>query len=173
MNEHLDVETLTDYLHRELEPERDASVHAHLAHCAACTLAYEAEARLSERLRAYARSVEREIPQGIVARVRSEVDEQQVPWWHFGRVLRPAVGLPVAAALVLATILGFSSLAPHLSGPPAIAASYYLDDHEALASSSLPFSQTSVVPEALEPGGTTNSQNDPARAVGSNIVASE
>lgn len=171
MNEHLNIETLTDYLHRELEPEQDARVLAHLNQCAACTRTYEAEASLSERLRDYAAAEARELPQGIVARIRGEIEEQQAPWWQLGRILRPSVGLPAAAVLVLATVLGFSSLAPHLAPAPSIAASYYLDDHEALASSALPLSQTSVVPEALQPSDAQ--QDASADPVSPETVATE
>lgn len=175
MNEHIDSAILIDYLHRELEPEQDAFVLAHLTECSACARAYEVEARLSEQLRALASNEERELPQGIVARVRGEIDERAPAWWQLGSIFRPAVGLPAAAVLVLATVLGFSSLRPHLAPVPTIAASYYLDDHEALASSSLPFSQTSVVPEALESGGTGTAptQESAAAVVTDTTVASE
>ena len=170
MNEHIDSETLIDYLHRELTPERDAFVHAHLAGCAECARAYDAEARLTERLRSAARAEELELPPSVVARIRSEVALRSHPaWWtQVTSVLRPAVALPTAAVVVLATVLGFSSLQSHFAGAPSIAASYYLDDHDALSSSSLPFAQTAVVPEALDPGSTSE-----ASRIAPNVIASE
>jgi anti-sigma factor RsiW len=153
MNEHIETGTLIDYLHRELAPEQDAAVLAHLSACAECTHAHEAEARLTDRLRSEARAAELELPPRVVARVLGEVDARPPRWWlEVARVFRPAVGLPVAAVIVLATVLGFSELAPHMAPPPMIAASYYLDDHAALSTSSLPFSQTPAVPEALDSG---------------------
>jgi anti-sigma factor RsiW len=163
MNEHIDSETLIDYLHRELASERDAAVLAHLSTCGECAAVHEAEARLSERLRADARATERELPPRIVARVRSVIAlESQPSWWHqMSQAFRPAVALPTAAVLVLATVLGFSALHPRMAQAPAIAAGYYLDDHAALSSSTLPFAQTAVVPEALEASGDTASRAMP------------
>lgn len=168
MNEHIDSETLLDYLHHELTPERDAAVLSHLTACASCTQAYDAEAFVTERLRADARAYERELPPGVVARVRSAVAQTQPAWWvQMTNVLRPAVALPTAAVVVLAAVLGFSSLQSRLTHSPTIAASYYLDDHAALSSSALPFAQTATVPESLESSGAQ------ATRVSSNLIASE
>lgn len=174
INEHVTTDTLVDYLHRELAPEDDAAVHAHLAACRACTVAYEAEARLTDQLRNNARAEERELPPAVVARIRSEIAQQTQPaWWRqLTLVLRPTVGFPVAAVLVLAVVLGFSSIRTHTMGAPAIAATYYLDDHAALATSSLPFSETAVVPSTLE---QSNSSTETSRAasIASNVLARE
>lgn len=183
MNEHIDSETLIDYLHRELASERDAAVLAHLSTCGACAAAHETEARLSERLRTDARATERELPPRIVARVRSVIEIETRPsWWYqMSQAFRPAVALPTAAVLVLATVLGFSALHPRMAQAPSIAAAYYLDDHAALSTSTLPFSQTAVVPEALESSDSasravpvaadpTSAQSD---SLSANVIASE
>lgn len=172
MNEHVDHGVLIDYLHRELEPEQDAVVYAHLTVCADCAASYDAEARLSERLRADAQAAEREFPPRVTRGVFAAIDASRMPAWlaQLRIALRPAVGLPVAAVVALALALGFSSLT-HPPHAPSIAASYYLDDHAALSSSSLPFSQTAVVPGALEQGSGNGSGS--TAAVGANTIASE
>lgn len=171
MNEHIDSTTLLDYLHGELTPEHDAAIHVHLAACASCALARDAEASLTERLRAEALAAERDVPPGVAARVRARLDPVQ-PHWFTGlrALLRPAIGLPVAAVLVLAIVLGLTSLHMTASKAPAIAAAYYLDDHASLSTRALPFTQTSVVPEALQTGGAVRMQT---AAVGTNTIASE
>ena len=170
MNEHIDETTLIDYLHRELTPERDAAVLAHLGACAQCTAAHETEARLTERLRADARASECDLPLGVAARIRSAVVAQARPtWWtQLTSAVRPAVALPAAAVVVLAAVLGLSSLHSQLTHAPSIAAAYYIDDHAALSSSALPFAQTAVVPESLDASSTSE-----VSRVAPNIVASE
>ncbi len=174
MSEHIDELTLNDFLHRELSPERDASVHAHLAACPHCTRSYDAEARLSERLREEARASELEFPAGIAARVRAAAERETRSAWidSIARLFRPAVGLPTAAVIVLALVLGVSSLRPH--GAPTIAASYYIDDHAALSTSSLPFSQTAAVPATLEANANGQGLKETAAtAILKRVIAAE
>ncbi len=172
-NEHIDSSILTDYLHHELAPGEDARVLAHLTACTECAGAYEAEARLTEALRAEARAAERELPLRVENRVLAGIEASRMPAWlrQLRLVARPAIGLPVAAAIVLAAALGFVSLGSHTAHAPTIAAAYYLDDHAALSNSSLPFAQTAVVPGSLE-NGTANGGATSA-AVGANTIASE
>lgn len=174
MNEHIDSAMLIDYLHGELQPEQDAAVLAHLAACTQCTAAYDAEAAITEAVRTEARLSERDLPPGVLARVRSEIDASaSVPWLErLHAFFRPAVGLPAAAVVVLAAVLGFSSLGSHFASAPTIAASYYLDDHAALSTSSLPFAQTTAVPESLESASTGSGQHV-AGALTENAIASE
>ncbi|MGH7738369.1 MAG: anti-sigma factor family protein [Candidatus Tyrphobacter sp.] len=171
MNEHLTPETLIDYLHHELAIERDAAAHAHLLSCAACTAAYNAETRLGEYLRSDALARERDLPPGVAARVRGAVarEGRWLSWDRLENALRPAFALPAAAVIVLAAVLGFSSLRSHVEHAPSIAASYYLDDHAALSSVTLPFSQTAVVPEPLE----SNRSAQPSSQVAANLLARE
>ncbi len=172
INEHPNTELLIDYLHRELPPQEDAAVLTHLADCAACRDAYQVQARITERLRAHARAEERDLPLGVIARVRDRIAGQaRVAWWQqWSLAFRPIVGLPVAAVLVLAMALGWASLRPHAAAAPSIAATYYLDDHAALSTSSLPFAQTAAVPAALEDSGVSG---DTQAAIGPNTIARE
>ncbi len=172
-NEHIDNSTLIDYLHHELAPGQDALVLAHLAACKECAAAYEAEARLTEVLRAEARAAERELPLRVENRVLTGIEASRLPAWlqQLRLVARPAVGLPAAAVLVLAAALGFASLASHTAHAPAIAVAYYLDDHAALSNSSLPFAQTAVVPGSLESGAA--SDRSTSATIGTNTIASE
>lgn len=150
MNEHLNEEQLTDYLRGALAPEEDASVHAHLAACAACTRAYEREARLVDALRTHARTTERPFPEGVRAGVRARVAAfgRQSFWERLRGLLRPAVLLP-AAAIAAAAIF----VLPHFIQPqpaPRIAAGYYLEDHAEL-NGTMPFADGSTaVPVSLE-----------------------
>ncbi|MHB8433963.1 MAG: anti-sigma factor [Candidatus Tyrphobacter sp.] len=172
-NEHIDSSTLIDYLHHELAPGQDVLVHAHLTACTECAGAYEAEARLTEALRAEARAAERELPLRVEDHILTGIADRPIPAW-FQRLhilVRPAIGLPAAAVLVLALALGFASLDSHTQHAPTIAAAYYLDAHAALSNRSLPFAQTSVVPAALD-NGTTNAGNASA-AIAANTIASE
>src|ERR1700676_5572052 len=74
MTEHLNSPLLIDYLRRELPPEDDALVLAHLEKCSACRREYEVEVSLSDALRAAAAREELEFPSMIAARV-----------WEIGR----------------------------------------------------------------------------------------
>ena len=173
MNDHITSETLVDYIHGELTPEEDATVLAHLAACSVCAASYEEEARLSDYLRAGARAEERELPPALTARIRSEIERQARPaWWQqLTLVLRPTIGFPVAAVLVLAVVLGFSEIRTHVN-VPRIAATYYLEDHAALANSSLPFSETAVVPSTLDQSGS-GAEAARAAVISANVLARE
>ncbi|HEY9086254.1 MAG TPA: hypothetical protein VIN40_10030 [Candidatus Tyrphobacter sp.] len=171
INEHPNITVLIDYVHRELIAEEDAAVHTHLAACEPCKGAYEEQARITERLRAHAYAEERDLPYAVVARVRERVAGQaRVAWWqHLNLVFRPVVGLPVAAAFVLAALLGYSSLKPH-AGAPTIAAAYYLDAHSALTNMATPFAQPAAVPASLQDSGKSATQTT---AMGPTTIASE
>jgi predicted anti-sigma-YlaC factor YlaD len=175
-DEHVTTETLIDYLHHELSAEDDAHVHVHLAQCAPCRGGYEAQAQLSERLRAFARSEERELPARVLFGVREQIARRRGPaWLRFDAVLRPAVGLPVAAAIVLAAAVGFSSLHPSLTHAPSVAAAYYLDDHAALSNRLMPLSQPAAVPATLtntQASQSANVASNPA-SIDASMIASE
>ena len=149
--QHLTTEQLIDYIHRELEPEADAGLLAHLEACAECRAHYEAEAKLSEILRGYARETERDLPQGVVARIRDAVDRAEAPVSLLDRItalLRPAVTVPVAAMLLVATYFGLTT--HRGDAAPTINAAYYLEDHAALNTTTLPFSEGSALPATIE-----------------------
>jgi predicted anti-sigma-YlaC factor YlaD len=158
--QHFDNEQLVDYLHRELDPAQDAAILAHLETCAECRARYEAEARLSEVLRGHARASERDLPQGVVARIWDAVDRDAVrpnPWERFAALLRPIVAVPAAAVLVVAAYFGLTTL-HNGPAPTTIDAAFYLDDHAAL-NSTLPFSEGAPLPATLERDETGSDQH--------------
>jgi anti-sigma factor RsiW len=128
MTDHLSNELLIDYLRRELPPEDDALVHAHLDTCAACRREYEVEASLGEALRAAAAREEVEFPSLVAARVWEEIrNAKPSPLAQIAALWRPLIALPVAAAIAFAIF--FASPMSH--GGPKITASYYLEEHAA------------------------------------------
>lgn len=177
-DEHITTETLVDYLHHELAVEDDARVLAHIGECAACRAAYHAQAQLTDRLRAFALAEERDLPPRVVFGVRERLARRTHPaWWRRLAPARAVVGLPVAAAVVLAVLFGFSSIRPNLSHAPSIAAAYYLDDHTALSNRLMPLSQAAAVPVTLTNPETSQNANvaaggDSAR-IDARMIASE
>lgn len=149
MQSHPTHELLIDYLHGELAPSEDAALALHLGSCAPCRERYDEEARLSEALRSYASADEREMPAGIRAAVFDAVERPEQPARGIGlmRWTRPALALPVAAALVFAAFIGFRS-AHHGSPTTMIDAAYYLDDHAALTGA-VPFNEGNTEPAVL------------------------
>jgi anti-sigma factor RsiW len=159
--QHVSPETLVEYLHGELPAGEDAAVHAHLANCRECSEAYESEASLSELIRAHSRAEERELPQGVVLRIREAVAASHVPWWsRLTASLRPlVVGTAIAAGLLFGTFLSLRGWHSHAQAST-IDAAYYLDDHSALAPTT-PLGEGAALPESLNEG-TTESEEQPA-----------
>jgi predicted anti-sigma-YlaC factor YlaD len=133
MNTHYDLDLLIDYLHGALDPATDAAVYTHLEACADCRAARDFEASIGDVLRTAARAEVLELPPMVKARVWEAVrlqkptlmDRLRSPWG-------PAIAVPIAAVVALAAYFG----TPVLRGagtPPGIAASYYLDQHNAQA----------------------------------------
>ena len=133
MNTHYDRDTLVDYLHGALEPASDAAVFAHVQGCAACRAARDEEAEIGESLRAFARKDERELPSMVKARVWEAVREARPT---FAERLRsrwgPAIAVPLAAVVALAAYLG-TPIVRDRGVAPGVAASFYLDEHNAEA----------------------------------------
>lgn len=150
MNElHPSIEELTDYLHGELPPGRDAAVHAHVAACPECARAQAEEQSLTELLRAHARAEERELPERVVAKIRSAAFSPPRPsaWERLRSGLRPAFALPAAAAAAIAIYLGLH--AGHgTARATSIGAAYYVDNHAALTATA-PFAQDEPLPATL------------------------
>lgn len=146
--EHVTTEEIIDYLHRELSPEADAAMLVHLNSCAQCAAMYEEQARISESLRAYARASERELPQGVVARIWDAVEAQQAQPTLGARLVaffRPAVAVPaLAAPLVVGAFFGYTA-SHHNGAVTTIDAAYYLRDHASL-NNTMPFGEGSVEP---------------------------
>ena len=157
MMQHLTSETLIDYMHGALSPQEDAAAFAHLETCETCRKEYDAEAALTEMLRAHAVREEREMPAMLKAEIWSRIrDEQPSPWSRLAGWFRPAVAIPAAAAIALAAYFGTAYLGPH--GAPSIAASYYLRDHAAL-NGTMPFNdRSSMSPADLESAAAVNTQ---------------
>ncbi len=169
---HIDLDTLLDYLHRELPPGADAVVLQHLAACSQCRALHDEQAQLSDSLRAYGRASERELPAGVVARIWDAVDAERAAPSLAQRLaswLRPAIALPVAAAIAVVLYLGIAR--PHFAPTSAVIdAAYYIDDHAALTST-VPFSQGNVVPPSLENDETGADQRWVASTGASDIAA--
>ena len=159
--QHVSPESLVDYLHGELPAGEDAVVHAHLADCRECSEAYESEAALTELIRGHCRAEERDLPQGVVLRIRDAVAASQVPWWsRLTTSLRPlVVGGAIAAGLLFGTFLSLRTWHSHAQAST-IDAAYYLDDHSSLTPTT-PFGEGAALPESLN-SGTTESEEQPA-----------
>lgn len=158
MTEHLANQTLIDYMHAGLAPEQDAHVYAHLESCAACRADYDAELALTDMLRTYAARETREMPSLVKAEIWERIrSARPSPWRNVADWLRPAVMLPVAAALAVGIYFGTSYLGPHGMAP--IDASYYLQDHAAI-NSTVPFSdRTTTSATDLESSATPKVEN--------------
>lgn len=164
--EHVNSETLIDYLHGALSPEADAQIFAHVNACPSCRTDYDAEVALNEGLREYARGTERELPSLVKAAIWTEVRAARPS--PLSRVIawaRPAVAVPVLAALAIAAYFGSGYLtAP---APPSIKAAYYLQDHAAMQSA-VPFSDHSN----LSPAGLESPVSAQPNEVAANLQAS-
>jgi anti-sigma factor RsiW len=150
--EHPSIDQLVDYGRGELSPRDDATIHAHLTTCAACAEAYDAETRLVELLRRRAGAEERELPPGFADAIlaRAAADTASPAFWSWNRLedlLRPAVAVPVAAAIAVAIYVSASGW--HGSAKnDAVDAAYYIENHAALASTT-PFEESAVPPTML------------------------
>jgi anti-sigma factor RsiW len=139
--QHPTTEAIIDYLHRELTPEADAAMLTHLESCRDCAASYEEQAQLSEGLRAYARATERELPEGVVARIWDAVErESSAPSFveRLQALLRPVIAVPIAAMLVVGAFFAYN--ASHHVPLTTIDAAVYLRDHAAVTST-LPFGE--------------------------------
>jgi|HubBroStandDraft_6_1064221.scaffolds.fasta_scaffold304240_2 predicted anti-sigma-YlaC factor YlaD len=174
MMDHLTNALLIDYLRRELPPEDDALVHAHLESCAACRNEYEIEVSLAEALRSAAAREELEFPSMIAAKVWEEIrTARPSPWARFTSFLQPAMAVPVAALLVLGIYFGSPFLTRHDDGPR-IAATYYLEEHAAQQAENPlaehgPASAQVIETSALDSGNVNElaERNDPMLAAAS------
>jgi anti-sigma factor RsiW len=133
MNEtHPSIEQIVDFLHGEAAAE-DAAIRAHLAGCPSCEQRRADEVALTEVLRAHARATERDVPPALLARIRAESIRPAPPsmWQWMRGAFRPALVLPVAAAIAVALYVGLT-FRPRTTST-AIDAAYYVNEHVALA----------------------------------------
>lgn len=134
---------LIDYDRRELSPQRDAIVHAHLLECASCIHIHENETTLVRILRTRLHAEERELP-GAVSLALFDRIAAPAPWWH--TFTRPIIAIPATAALAAALVFGSGYL--HGSQQPQLDASYFMQDHNALTHTT-PFQSDAAVPAEL------------------------
>jgi anti-sigma factor RsiW len=149
MNEmHPSLEELVDYMHGELSPERDAVIHAHLADCPVCAQHHDAEASLTDLLRAHASAEERDLPPSVVAGIHTAIARPApTAWSPLQMIVRPAFAL--SAAAVIAAMVYFGNPAWHRGVPlTRIDAAYYLDNHTALTATT-PFFHDPPMPIML------------------------
>jgi len=158
MTEHLANQTLIDYMHAGLAPEEDARVYAHIESCSSCRADYDAELALTDLLRTYALRETRELPPMLKAEIWERIRAARPSRLRsLADWLRPAVALPVAAALALAMYFGTSYLGPR--GAASIDAGYYLQGHAAL-NSTVPFSDRATSSAVdLETGNSPKAEN--------------
>ncbi len=157
MMQHLNNDTLTDYMHGALSPPDDAAAYAHIEACEACRREFAAEAALTELLRSTAAREERELPPTVKAAIWSRIRAARPSAMsRFAALFRPALAVPAAVVLALAAYFGTQYLGP--GGAPTIEASYYLQDHAAL-DGTMPFSDhSSVNPADLENAASVDTQ---------------
>jgi anti-sigma factor RsiW len=141
MNEiHPSIEQIVDYLHGELSAPEDAALHAHLAGCRSCDEIRSQEVALTELLRAQLHADERELPGRVVTRIRDGIKRKRLR-------LPPIFLVPAMAAAAAAVYLGLNLSHPAASSTP-IDASYYVENHAALAAGS-PFAANAPLPAVL------------------------
>lgn len=151
MNEtHPSIEQIVDYLYGELAPPEDAAIHAHFATCRSCDERRADEVAIGEALRTQARAEERELPAGVVARIRTAVAHPpQSVWERLRDAWRPVFVVPAAAAAGLAIFFGFNAWHTGVA-PTAINAAYYVNNHAAMTTNA-PFA------DEVEPAMLTSS----------------
>jgi len=159
---HYNADTLDDYLHGALGPERDATIHAHLETCADCRAIYDEAATVRDWLRAAARAEEREFPSIVKARVWERVRTLQATPTFADRLRalwRPMIAVPVAAVLAVFVYVGVPGV--HGGGPPTgVAATYLLEEHAAVASDNPLADRGLIVPASLVDGAQSTSLID-------------
>lgn len=171
MNQHATLEEIIDYLHDELVPGDDARIHQHLESCTQCRALYDEQSKLSEALVAYKQNSERELPQGVVARIWEAVErEHSRPSLldSLAGLIRWPVLAPAAVVAALVLFFGARALQPTANS---IDVAYYLQDHAALTNT-VPFHDGSVEPATLQNDVTATDQHWVA-TTGAGIVAAD
>lgn len=141
---HLTPDEIVDYLHGELPIEKDAAVAMHLAQCRICAEARDAEAALTEMLRAVAQSQERTVPSAVRSSIRAAAERSPQPTSRTSRFMRPAVALPIALAAGVLIWLGMRTTI--VNQPKTAIAAGYLVDHHAMLSAIAPFADDAPIP---------------------------
>jgi predicted anti-sigma-YlaC factor YlaD len=152
---HYNADTLDDYIHRALGPERDAAIHAHLEACVECRALYDELAEVRDWVRKAARAEELEFPSIVKARVWERVREQQLQPSFAERLRalwRPMIAVPIAAVIAGFVYLGVPG-AHGGNQPSGVAATYLLEEHAALASDNPLADRGLIVPASVVDGG--------------------
>jgi hypothetical protein len=162
---HPTTDTLIDYLHRELPPEQDASVLAHVSACQACAAALEAEAAFTECLRSAARAEEREFPAALRTSILDAALRREPTWPERLRAFaRPVILAPLAVG-VAAAVLGLVPLSRHPAAlGPSLPVQYYLDEHAASAGQN-PLADRSATTMLVETSYRTSAGSAPAAMI--------
>jgi len=123
-------ELLTDYIHGELDPARDAAVHGHIQSCVDCRNEWQAEVELTESIRG-AMGEERDLPMAVVVGVRHAMRGQTAPGMleKLRAALRPAILGPAAAAVLL--VIGIVRYDQVQHATSALSSSYFVRQHVA------------------------------------------
>jgi anti-sigma factor RsiW len=131
---HPDIDRIVDYLHGELSAADDAAMHAHFSECPPCDERRADEAALTDALRSQARANELEFPASVVAAVRARATETHRAslWEQIRTALRPMILVPATAAIAIALYFLFEN-GYRAAVPTAIDASYYVENHNAMA----------------------------------------
>jgi anti-sigma factor RsiW len=119
---------LVDYERGELDAARDAAMHAHLHACDTCRADWQADLSMIESLRAS--TPDRDFPMAVLAGVRQAMHAEIAPSFldRLRASLRPAIALPVAAAVIIVGgILNYRSATP----PPTLTGIDYVREHVA------------------------------------------
>lgn len=126
---HYDADILDDYLHGELDDQRDAGIHAHLEQCAACRMLYNEIAVIRDSLRTSPLAAEREFPPTIKAQVWEAIrNTPPSPIARFRSLWRPMLLVPLAAVMAVVVYLASPT---HTGAQPTVTAAYLLEQHAA------------------------------------------
>lgn len=119
---------LVDYERGELDAARDAAMFEHLQACPACHAQWQTDLAVVESLRTVL--PEQEFPTAVVAGVRQAIHAQREPSFaeRLRAVLRPAIALPVAAAIL---IVGGVLEVRHSAPQPALPGMFFVREHVA------------------------------------------
>jgi anti-sigma factor RsiW len=153
---------LVDYERGELDAARDAAMFAHLESCAECHAEWQGDLALVDSLRSAL--PEREFPMSVLVGVRQAMHAEAPPSLatRLRLFFRPIVAAPIAAAVLIAGIVGYQ----HSRTPqpqPTLTGMDFVREHVA-QTASLPSSDRSwstYILTSANMGGTANAESSP------------
>lgn len=126
---HYDADILDDYIHGELDDQRDADIHAHLEQCDACRALYNEIAAIRDALRVSPLAHEREMPPTVKAQVWEAIrNAPPSPMARVRMLWRPMLLVPLAAVMAVVVYLAAPT---HTGAQPTVTAAYLLEQHAA------------------------------------------